>query len=420
MIIKEVKAREVLDSRGNPTVEAEITVNHSVFSAIVPSGASTGKYEAVELRDNERRYNGKGVLKAVSNINNIISKKIIGMDPNNQKEIDKIMIDLDGTKNKSQLGANSILAVSMACCKAAASSNNMGLYEYIAKISGNKGKTLPIPMMNVINGGKHAGMENDIQEQMIMPIKSKNFSEALQSCAETYHNLKGILKKKFGSNATLLGDEGGFAPKFNNFYERIETIIQAIEESGYGDIMKLALDSASSEFFNNNKYKIMDKSFDSGELIDFYSDIIKRYNLISIEDGMAEDDWQGWKELTKRLGNKIQIVGDDLLVTNVDRIKKAIKEKSCNALLLKVNQIGTVTESIDAANLAFKNNWNVVVSHRSGETEDSFIADLAVGLDAGQCKFGAPARSERNAKYNQLLRIEENLQNPLYRQEIFK
>ena len=407
--IKKIVAREVLDSRGNPTVEADVITSKFTASAIVPSGTSTGKHEALELRDKEKRYNGKGVLKAVDNINKIISKKLIGQDCRHQIHIDELMIDLDGTDTKSKLGANAILAVSMAVCKAGAFHNNMHLFEYVKKMSRSKTITLPVPQLNIINSGKHAGMENDVQEHMIMPVKFKNFNEALRAGIEVYHELKNILKKKYGTQGILLGDEGGFAPKVEDIDERLELISQAIKNAGYEGKVKLALDCAASEFFYKDYYKINDHIFSSMELADFYDELLNKYDIISIEDGMAEDDWTGWQQLNKKLGKEIQIVGDDLLVTNVNRIQKAIEEKSCNSLLLKVNQIGTVTEAIEAAQLAFKNKWTVVVSHRSGETEDSFIADLVVGLNSGQSKFGAPARSERVAKYNRLLRIEEIL-----------
>lgn len=408
--IKKITAREVLDSRGNPTVEADVATEKFVASSIVPSGASTGRHEALELRDKDnRRYNGKGVLKAVSNINNIISKKIIGLDCTKQNEIDSLMIDLDGTENKSKLGANAMLAVSMAICKAGALHNNMHLFDYIKKISSSRQISLPIPQLNIINGGKHAGMENDVQEHMIMPVGFKNFKEALRAGIEVYHELKSLLKQRYGAQGILLGDEGGFAPKVNNIYDRLDLINEAIRNAGYEKKIKLALDCAASEFYHDNYYKVVNEKYNFRQLIDFYRKLVEKYGIISIEDGMAEDDWEGWQQLNKELGKKIQIVGDDLLVTNASRIKRAIDEKSCNSLLLKVNQIGTVTEAIEAANLAFKNRWKVVVSHRSGETEDSFIADLVVGLNAGQSKFGAPARSERTAKYNRLLRIEEIL-----------
>ncbi len=408
-IIKKVTAREVLDSRGNPTVECDVVTEDGLFRSIVPSGASTGSYEAVELRDNEKRYMGKGVLKAVRNVNEVIANKIVGMDCREQESIDNVMIEIDGTENKSNIGANAILSVSMSVCKAGAHALKKPLYEYIAELSRRSGCVLPVPQLNVINGGKHAGIKNDIQEHMIMPIGAKTFSEAIRMSVETYHTLKNILKKRFGAQGMLLGDEGGFVPKLRNIQDRLDTILEAIKETGYENKIMLALDAASSEFFHINRYKIGQREYNSPELVDFYQELVSTYPIISIEDGMAEDDWEGWTELTKRLGKRIQIVGDDLLVTNPKRIKKAIELKAVNSLLVKINQIGTVTETIKAANLAFSAGWTVVVSHRSGETEDSFIADLAVGLCAGQSKFGAPARSERNAKYNQLLRIEESL-----------
>jgi enolase len=409
--ILKVKARQVLDSRGNPTIQAEIKTHNGSFSSIVPSGASTGLHEAIELRDGGKEYFGKGVLKAVKNVNTIISKAIVGKKFDTQDELDKTLVLLDGTKNKSRLGANSLLSVSMAFARANAAENNMELYSYINQISGRKKMLLPMPQLNVINGGKHAGMENDIQEHMFFPAKFKTFSDSLRAGVESYHSLKNILKKKFGAQATLLGDEGGFAPKIESLEKRLELMLAAIEEAGYNGKIFLGIDCASSEFFDNGKYKIGDKSFSAEELIDFYTEIANKFKIISIEDGMAEDDWQGWSKLNAKLGRKIQIVGDDLLVTNVERINKAISEKTCNALLLKLNQIGTVSESIKASELAEKNNWKIVVSHRSGESEDPFISDLAVGLAAGQSKFGAPARSERVAKYNRLIAIEEELEN---------
>tara|TARA_Y100000310_G_scaffold93932_1_gene91590 strand:+ start:65612 stop:66862 length:1251 start_codon:yes stop_codon:yes gene_type:complete len=407
-----VVAREVLDSRGNPTVEVDVITEKITARAIVPSGASTGTHEASELRDGDKkRYNGKGVLKAVNNVNKIISKKIIGLNCENQKKIDELMIKLDGTENKSNLGGNAILGVSMAVCKAAAVDKNIPLYVHINKIRNCKSKKLllPIPQLNIMNGGKHVGAENDIQEHMIFPINFKTFHEALRAGVETYHFLKKILRKKYGAKETLLGDEGGFSPHVLSVEKRLDLIIDAIKGAGYDGKIKLGLDCAASEFFYSGYYKINGKEYSPGELIDFYKNLIKKYKIISIEDGMAEDHWDGWKQLNKELGKKIQIVGDDLLVTNVNRIKEAVEENACNALLLKVNQIGTITEAVEAANFAFKNKWNVVVSHRSGETEDSFIADLVVGLNANQSKFGACARSERTAKYNRLLRIEEEL-----------
>ena len=408
--IKKIKAKEVLDSRGNPTIEVGLKTDSCCARAIVPSGASTGVHEALELRDgNKKRYLGKGVLKAANNVNKIISKKIIGFDCRKQREIDNALIELDGTENKSRLGANAILGVSMAACKAGALCSDKKLYEHIQKMSSAKKMLLPIPQMNVINSGRHAGIENDIQEHMIMPVGFKKFSDALRAGVETYHALKNILKKKYGAKSILLGDEGGFAPPIENVEGRLELLLKAIGEAGYSGKIKLALDCAASEFFNgkNGKYAILNKKYDAGKLVDFYKSLAKRYPVISIEDGMSQDDWDGWDLLNRELGKKIQIVGDDLLVTNILCIKKALNENACNALLLKVNQIGTVTEAIDAASIAFKNKWNVIVSHRSGETEDSFIADLCVGIGANQCKFGAPARSERTAKYNRLLKIEE-------------
>ncbi len=407
--IKKIKAREVLDSRGNPTIEVDVITKAGLSRAMVPSGASTGTHEALELRDKGERFHGKGVLKAVENVNRIIAPKLIGDDCVCQHEIDEVMLEIDGTENKSRLGANAILAVSMAVCKAAAHYLRVPLYQYIGSISNRKSCIMPVPQFNIINGGKHAGMDNDVQEHMIMPTKAKNFHEALRMGAETYHELKKILKKKYGAQGMLVGDEGGFAPKVLNVGKRLELIEAAIKNAGYSKEINLALDSASSEFFYKDHYKIGKKRYSSDELVDFYANLVKEYDIVSIEDGMAEDDWEGWKKMTKKLGHKLQIVGDDLLVTNPNRIKRAIYSKACNSLLLKVNQIGTVTEAINAANIANKHGWNVVVSHRSGETEDNFIADLVVGLNAGQSKFGAPARSERNAKYNQLLRIEQNL-----------
>ncbi len=409
--IKSVKARQVLDSRGNPTVEARVETEKGVFFGMVPSGASTGAKEALELRDRGNSFMGKAVTKAVGNVNEEIAGKIEGMDCTHQAKIDREMTEFDGTENKEILGANAILAVSMAACRAGASAKGIPLYEYIAELCGSKGTTLPTPQMNVMNGGKHAGLEEDIQEQMIVAAGARDYSEALQASVETYHALKKLLKKKFNSSqATLIGDEGGFVPKVSSVQERLDLMIGAIEEAGYSDIMYLAIDSASSEFFFDETYRLYGKEYSSLELVDFYSDLVGTYrSIISLEDGMAEEDWDGWKALTQKIGRKVQIVGDDLLVTNPKRIEQAIEEGSCNALLLKINQIGTITESVQAAKASKAAGWGIVVSHRSGETEDSFIADFCVGIDAGQSKFGAPARSERNAKYNQLLRIEESL-----------
>ena len=408
--IKKIKAREVLDSRGNPTVEVDLITDSSCAKAIVPSGASTGIHEALELRDNDKkRYSGKGVLKAVSNVNKVIARTLIGYDCLKQREIDNILLELDGTEHKTNLGANAILGVSMAVCKAGSICSHEDIYQYIQRLANSKKLVLPAPQMNVINSGKHAGVENDIQEHMILPIEFKNFKDALRAGVEVYHALKNILKAKYGAKAILLGDEGGFAPPIQNVEQRLELLLKAIDEAGYSGKIRLALDCAASEFYydKNRLYRILKKSFNNGQLVDFYKNLIKKYQIFSIEDGFAQDDWEGWSLLNKEIGHRIQIVGDDLLVTNIMRIKKAMNNKACNALLLKVNQIGTVTEAIDAANISFKNQWKVVVSHRSGETEDSFIADLVVGLGSNQCKFGAPARSERTAKYNRLLRIEE-------------
>jgi enolase len=407
-IIK-IGAREILDSRGNPTVEAYVFTTGGLSRASVPSGASTGKYEALELRDGGRRYLGEGVLKAVSNVNNVIAKKIVGQDCTKQKEADELMIELDGTLNKSNLGANAILAVSMAICKAGALESNLPLYEYIAKFVDSRGVTLPIPQMNVINGGMHAGIANDFQEHMIIPFGAKTFSDALRMCSETYHTLKKNLKEKFGNSAILVGDEGGFVPPLKSVDERLKFMSEAIEELGYTKEFGLAIDAASSEFYGKGRYSIMEKNYSSGELTDFYSDICEKFRIISIEDGLSEDDWDGWIRFNSKLGKRIQIVGDDLLVTNVKRIRKAVKLDACNALLLKLNQIGTVTEALAAFGSAREAGWNVIVSHRSGSTEETFFADLVVGLDAGQFKYGAPARSERTCNYNQLLRIEEEL-----------
>jgi enolase len=333
----------------------------------------------------------------------------VGQDCTKQKEADELMIDLDGTPNKSNLGANAILAVSMAICKAGALESNLPLYEYVAALVDSRGVTLPIPQMNVINGGMHAGIKNDFQEHMIIPFGAKTYSDALRMCSETYHTLKKNLKEKFGSSAILVGDEGGFVPPLKSVDERLKFISEAIEKLGYTKEFGLGIDAASSEFYSKERYSIMEKDYSSAELTDSYSDLCEKFKIISIEDGLSEDDWNGWIKLKSELGKKIQIVGDDLLVTNVERIKKAIKLDACNALLLKLNQIGTVTESLDAFRLARDAGWNVIVSHRSGSTEETFFADLVVGLDAGQFKYGAPARSERTCNYNQLLRIEEEL-----------
>jgi len=409
--ISKIKAREVLDSRGHPTVEVDVITENGVFRAMVPSGASAGSHEALELRDgDEKRYFGKGTMTAIENINNKIAPEIIGIDCRAQETIDSVMIKLDGTENKDRFGANAILPISMAVTKAGASTSKLPLYSYIAELFGVIPHKLPVPMCNVINGGKHAGQENSLQEHMLMPTGATCFSEGIRMISECYHHLGILLKNKFGAMGTLIGDEGGFAPaQITDVHKRLNLILKAVENAGYEDKMKIALDPASSEFFYNGKYRIGRKSYNGGEMIDFYVDLCKEFPIVSIEDGLAEDDWDSWVELTKKLGTTIQIVGDDLFVTNAKRIQKGIEMKAANSVLIKLNQIGTVTETLNAIKMAQDVGWTAVVSHRSGETEDSFIADLAVGTSTGQIKTGAPARSDRNAKYNQLLRIEEEL-----------
>jgi len=404
-----IKGREILDSRGNPTVEAEVKTDQGVFRADVPSGASTGTFEALEKRDGGNRYRGKGVLAAVDAINGDIAPALIGFSVTDQRAVDETMLELDGTPNKATLGANAILGVSMAVACAGAKAHGLPLYAYLAKLSDSKGITLPIPQMNVINGGKHAGLEDDIQEHLIMPTGATSFRQALQMNAEVYAFLRDLIKKKYGVGGTHLGDEGGFAPAIERVEERLELMQAAIGQAGYAGKVHLALDCAASEFYRDGKYHIRGQEFTSAELVDYYAELVKKYNIISIEDAMQEEDWQGWKLLTGKLGKTIQLIGDDIFVTNTSRIRRGIQEHSANSLLLKVNQIGSVTEAIEAGKMAQAAEWSVVVSHRSGETEDTFIADLVVGMDAGQSKFGAPARTERTAKYNQLLRIEEEL-----------
>jgi enolase len=411
MQIKLIKAREVLDSRGNPTVEVDLTTEDGLFRSIVPSGASAGQHEAIELRDGDsNRFLGKGTLRAVNNVNNLIAPRVLGMDCTQQKEIDNLMIELDGTPNKKELGANAILPVSMSVTRAGAAAKRVPLYKYIGELYNVKANTLPVPMCNVINGGKHAGQENSMQEHMLVPTGARNFSEGIMMVSESYHVLAGLLKKKYGSGATLVGDEGGFAPaQIVDVRERLDFMLEAVKNAGHEGKIKIALDPASSEFFHDGIYKIGDKSFSGVELVDFYTELCKTYPIVSIEDGHGEDDWGSWVEMTKKLGNKIQVVGDDIFVTNTERIKKGISLKCANSVLIKLNQIGTVTETLNAMRMAHSNGWSAVVSHRSGETEDTFISDLVVGTNAGQIKTGAPARSDRNAKYNQLLRIEEEL-----------
>lgn len=411
--IKEIYAREVLDSRGNPTVEVEVYTESEAFGrAIVPSGASTGEHEAVELRDNDKnRYLGKGVLKAVDNVNEIIAHELIGMNVFDQVGIDQAMIALDGTKNKSKLGANAILGVSMAVTRAAADLSGLSLYNYLG---GFNARTLPTPMMNILNGGSHADNNVDFQEFMIMPVGAPSFSEAVRMGAEVFHNLKKVLKDK-GYN-TAVGDEGGFAPNLGSNEEAIQVIIEAINKAGYvpGKDVFLAMDVASSEFYNKDTKKYVlagenNKEFDYKELTDFYSELVEKYPIISIEDGLDENDWEGWSYLTKKLGKKVQLVGDDLFVTNTERLQKGIQMEVANSILIKVNQIGTLTETFEAIEMAKKAGYTAVVSHRSGETEDTTIADIAVALNAGQIKTGSMSRTDRISKYNQLLRIEDEL-----------
>ena len=407
MKIEAVWAREVLDSRGNPTVEAEITVAGHKVRAIAPSGASTGSWEAHELRDGDARFGGKGVLNAVNNVRTEIAKAIVGMDPADQRAVDEAMIELDGTDNKKRLGANAIIATSLAVAKAGSMVDGVPLYQHI----GDNGVTLPVPMLNIINGGKHAGGNLKIQEFMIIPAGAKSFSECLRMSSEVYMSLKLLLKKKYGVGAINLGDEGGFAPPLDTSAEAMETILSAVSDAGYapGKDVFLALDAASSEFYNDGVYDVDGMKLSAGELADHYKKLTGTYPLISIEDPFFEDDFETPAELTKKIGSNVQIVGDDLFVTNTKRLSKGIDVGAANALLLKVNQIGTVTEAGDAAQMSFDNGYSVVVSHRSGESEDVSIADLAVGWGSGQIKTGAPARGERTSKYNQLLRIEEEL-----------
>ena len=415
--ITDVHAREVLDSRGNPTVEVEVVVEDNVVGrAAVPSGASTGAFEAVEMRDGGARYVGAGVQDAVNNVNNVIADAIIGMNALDQVAIDTKMIEMDGTPNKAKLGANAILGVSMAVAKAAAEALRMPLYQYLG---GFNAKTMPVPMMNIMNGGKHADNTVDIQEFMIMPVGAPTFKEALRMCAEIYHNLKSVLKGK--GLSTAVGDEGGFAPDLPTADAVIDLIKEAVEKAGYkwGEDIKIAMDPASTELYDekDGKYHFPGESKMTGkdvvrtsaEMVEFWKALCDKYPIISIEDGLAEEDWEGWQLLTKELGDKVQLVGDDLFVTNTERLQKGIDLKAGNAILIKVNQIGTLTETFNAIQLANRNNMTAVVSHRSGETEDATIADIAVAVNAGQIKTGAPARTDRVAKYNQLLRIEEEL-----------
>ena len=410
--IHKIIAREILDSRGNPTIEVDAILSNGAFGrAAVPSGASTGEHEAIELRDNDRlRYLGKGVKKAVENVNTIIANAIIGLDAFNQKNIDDAMIALDGTPNKSYLGANSILGVSLAVAKSASNAKNKPLYEYLNK---DRIYTMPIPMMNIINGGSHADNNIDFQEFMVFPIGANSFSIALQMGTEIFHQLKIVLKGR--DLNTAVGDEGGFAPNLKSNEEAIEAILTAVDKAGYkaGKDIYIALDVAASEIFDENKYILKSecKSLSSDQMISYYKNLINKYPIISIEDGLAENDWDGWVSMNEELGSKIQIVGDDLTVTNINRLKKAIDLKAMNAILIKLNQIGSLTETLEAIDLAKKTNFGAIISHRSGETEDTTIADLAVACGVGQIKTGSASRTDRICKYNQLLRIEENLSN---------
>ncbi|MEY3346562.1 MAG: hypothetical protein RL255_592 [Actinomycetota bacterium] len=405
--IKSIKAREILDSRGNPTVEVDVELTDGALGrAAVPSGASTGAFEAVELRDGGERYLGKGVLSAISNVQKEIAPKLIGADPFAQRTIDKLMIDLDGSANKSKLGANAILGVSLAIARAASTSKKLPLYRYLG---GESADLLPVPMMNILNGGAHADTNVDIQEFMIAPIGAKNFKEALRWGAEVYHALKSVLKKR--GLATSIGDEGGFAPNLDSNRAALDLIVEAINKAGFklGSEIALAMDVAATEFYKNGHYEFEGSKLTAAEMIAYYKDLVDSYPLVSIEDPLAEDDWDGWRAITEVLGERVQLVGDDLFVTNPERLSRGIAAKTANALLVKVNQIGSLTETLDAVAMADKAGYRSMMSHRSGETEDTTIADLAVATSAGQIKTGAPARSERVAKYNQLLRIEEEL-----------
>ncbi len=407
--IEDIYARQILDSRGNPTVEVDVKLTNGVKGrAAVPSGASTGIFEALELRDGDKsKYMGKSVQKAVDNVNNIIAPELIGEKASHQKEIDTFMIDMDGTENKSKLGANAILGVSLAVAKAASKAYDMALYRYLGGINA---LTLPVPMMNIINGGAHADNNIDFQEFMIAPVGAESFSHAIEMGCNVFHTLKSVLKNK--GMATSVGDEGGFAPNLGSNAEGIEVILEAIDKAGYNtNQIKICLDVASSEFYENGKYNLKGegKSFDNKEMTDFLEEWVKKYPIISIEDGMAEQDWEGWEMLTQRIGNHCQLVGDDLFVTNTRRLADGIKRNVANSILIKVNQIGTLSETLDAISMAHAAGYTTIISHRSGETEDTFIADLAVAVNSGQIKTGSASRSDRMAKYNQLLRIEQKL-----------
>eukprot|EP01099_Mayorella_cantabrigiensis_P007431 TRINITY_DN659_c0_g1_i1.p1 TRINITY_DN659_c0_g1~~TRINITY_DN659_c0_g1_i1.p1 ORF type:complete len:434 (-),score=147.95 TRINITY_DN659_c0_g1_i1:92-1393(-) len=430
MPITAVHARQIYDSRGNPTIEVDVTTEKGVFRGAVPSGASTGIYEALELRDGDKtHWLGKGVTKAVENVNKLIAPKVIGLDPIDQAKVDQVMLDLDGTENKSNLGANAILGVSLAVCKAGAGHKGVPLYKHIGDLAGHNDFLLPVPAFNVINGGSHAGNKLAMQEFMILPTGASSFSEAMRMGAEVYQHLKLVIKQKYGQDATNVGDEGGFAPNIQSNREGLELLTAAIAKAGYTGKVKIGMDVAASEFYQDGKYNLdfkssqpaADQIISSEALTDIYKGFIHDFPIVSIEDPFDQDDWASYTNLTSQVGDGTQIVGDDLLVTNPKRIVTGIEKKAANALLLKVNQIGSVTESIKAGRMAQEAGWGVMVSHRSGETEDAFIADLVVGLRTGQIKTGAPCRSERLAKYNQLLRIEEELgANARYAGESFR
>ncbi|MFA5843954.1 MAG: phosphopyruvate hydratase [Coriobacteriia bacterium] len=408
--ITDILAREVLDSRGNPTVEVEVELDDGALGrAAVPSGASTGAFEAIELRDTDSgRYLGKGVLTAVGNVNDLVMPELLGMDASDQRAIDAVLLNLDGTPNKARLGANAVLGVSLAVAKASAASFGMPLYSYVG---GANAHTLPVPMMNILNGGAHADNNVDLQEFMVMPVGAATFAEGLRICAEVYHTLKGVLKKR--GLSTGVGDEGGFAPDLGSNEEALTVISDAVKAAGYslGDQVVFALDPASTEFYKDGKYVLAGegRELTSAEMVEYYAGLVDRHPIVSIEDGMAEEDWDGWKLMTERLGSKIQLVGDDLFVTNVERLRRGISSGVANSILIKLNQIGSLTETLETIETAKRAGYTCVISHRSGETEDTTIADLAVAVNAGQIKTGAPARSDRVAKYNQLMRIEEEL-----------
>ncbi len=421
--VRKVFARQIFDSRGNPTIECEVKTGFGKFIASVPSGASTGSKEAVELRDNEKEFNGKGVKNAVRNVNEILSVAIQGLDCREQKNIDDALIKEDGSENKSKLGANALLSVSMACAKAGAIATKKELFQYVAELSGRE-QVLPIPALNIINGGQHAGNELDFQEYQLLPIKFDSFKEAFSAGVTVFHQLKNNLQKSYGGESINVGDEGGFAPRMSKVEEPIDEILRAVEETGFAGRVAVALDVAASSFSRKQDdgkitYVVEDKVLSMEQLLDEYNALIQSYNIVSIEDPFDEDDFVAWKEMNSRLGKRVQIVGDDLTVSQEKFVRKAIDEKMANALLLKVNQVGTITEAINSAKIAFENDWGVQVSHRSGETNEKFIADFSVGLGCGQIKSGAPCRGERLAKYNQLLKIEEEYLIPFIGKKAF-